>query len=110
MARKKRKLKTCTLQIPVTFDPEMTDPEALASALDILMGTALSTPGILDECGNPAVGGFMVKPAGDTWKCPKCGHTQILTAAEVAEIGTPWCSQCGDGDTEMEITTPDASA
>ena len=104
MAKKRSpKLKTCTLQVKVTYNPKLTNPDALASALDILLATAMSTPGILDECGDPSVGGFTAPPGGDTWKCPKCGHTQVFDTAEIAEIGTPWCSECGDGDTEMEI-------
>lgn len=45
-----------TLQ--VDYDPEKTDPEALASALDRLLETALSTPGILEEYGNPTAHAF----------------------------------------------------
>lgn len=33
----------------VDYDPKKTDPEALATALDRLLETALSTPGILEE-------------------------------------------------------------
>ncbi len=45
-----------TLKLDVEYDPAATDGESLASALDTLMETALSTPGILDECGNPRIG------------------------------------------------------
>ncbi len=51
-----------TLTIDVEYDPDITDDESLASALDRLMETALSTPGILDECGNPQVGQFFIAP------------------------------------------------
>lgn len=44
-------LKRATLCVGVHYDDENTDPEALASALDSLLGTALSTPGILDDYG-----------------------------------------------------------
>lgn len=47
-----------TMTVEVEFNPEVTDSEALACALDALMETALSTPGILDEYGNPRVGLF----------------------------------------------------
>lgn len=47
-----------TFTVQVTYDPEITDPESLASALDTLMETALSTPDILDDYGNPEVGEF----------------------------------------------------
>ncbi len=44
--------------VEVEYDPAKTDPESLASALDTLMETALSTPGIFDDYGNPTVGEF----------------------------------------------------
>lgn len=40
-----------TLQLTVTYDDDATDPEALASAADRLLETALSAPGILDDYG-----------------------------------------------------------
>ena len=46
------------LSLQVTFDSEVTDLESLASAADTLMETACSTPGILDEYGNPEFGTF----------------------------------------------------
>jgi hypothetical protein len=52
------KLKTVTMKLEVTYDPEITDPDSLASALDTLMETALSTPGILDEYGAPRIDEF----------------------------------------------------
>jgi len=50
------------LQIDVRFDPEITDLESLATAADNLLSTALSTPGILDEYGNPEFGEFLPEP------------------------------------------------
>ncbi len=49
-----------TLTIDVEYDSDVTDAESLAVALDRLMETALSTPDILDEYGNPRVGQFFV--------------------------------------------------
>jgi hypothetical protein len=49
-----------TLKLDVEYDPGVTDDESLASSLDTLMATALSTPGILDEYGNPHVGQFSI--------------------------------------------------
>jgi len=48
------------LIIDVEYDPDITDPESLASAVDCLMKTACSTPGILDDYGNPVFGEFFV--------------------------------------------------
>jgi hypothetical protein len=52
--------RVATLKVEVLYDPEVTDAESLASALDTLMETALSTPGILDEYGVVDVGDFYV--------------------------------------------------
>lgn len=52
--------KTGFLKLPVTFDDQKTDLESLSSALDRLMETALSTPGILDEYGVIEVGPLVV--------------------------------------------------
>jgi hypothetical protein len=49
-----------TLTLEIEADPETTDPESLACAMDRLMETALSTPDILSEYGNPKVGEFFV--------------------------------------------------
>ena len=49
-----------TLTVELEYDPAVTDPESLASAMDRLLETVLSTPGILDEYNNPRVGEFLV--------------------------------------------------
>lgn len=51
-------MKTCRLILDVTYDESITDPDSLAEAFDKLLETARSTPGILDEYGNPEVGEF----------------------------------------------------
>lgn len=53
MAKQKAKF-----EIELEYDDKKTDPESLASALDTLMETALSTPGIFEDYGNPQVGEF----------------------------------------------------
>ena len=50
------------LILTVDYDPAMTDPEGLAPAMDRLLETALSTPEILDEYGDPQFGEFFVAP------------------------------------------------
>jgi hypothetical protein len=60
---------TAKLEVEVTYDPEVTDPEGLATALDRLLGHALSTPGIFEDYGNPEVGEFV--PVA---KEPDTGH------------------------------------
>lgn len=51
------------LYVEIEFDDEITDAESMATALDQLMKTALSTPGILEEYGDPEIGEFFVLPA-----------------------------------------------
>jgi len=49
-----------TLTEELDYDPAKTDAEGLACAMDRLLETALSTPDILSEYGNPKVGEFFV--------------------------------------------------
>jgi hypothetical protein len=53
------KLKT-RFYVDVEFDDAVTDAESVATALDRLMETVLSTPGILEEYGDPEVGEFEI--------------------------------------------------
>ena len=48
------------LTLEIDYDPVVTDPEELANAMDRLLETALSSPGILQEYGHPKVGEFFV--------------------------------------------------
>lgn len=49
-----------TLTIDVRYNPRKTDPEALACAMDRLMETAFSIPGVMNEYANPTMGEFLV--------------------------------------------------
>ena len=49
-----------TLTVEIEYDSRKTDPEGLACAMDRLLETALSTPDILVEYGDPRVGEFFV--------------------------------------------------
>ncbi len=53
-----------TLTLDVEYDDRVTDPEALASAADRLLETVLSTPGIMEEYGDPRFGEFFVLSSG----------------------------------------------
>ena len=44
------------LWLEVQYSPAKTDPESLATALDRLLETVLSTPGIMEEYGDPTFG------------------------------------------------------
>lgn len=59
----KKPWKKVTMTIEVNYRDDVTDPESLASALDTLMDTALSTADSLSEYGSPIIGAFV--PVGD---------------------------------------------
>jgi hypothetical protein len=60
-----------TLTVEIEYDSRKTDPEGLACAMDRLLETALSTPDILDDYGNPAIGEFFVAKAAAALPAPK---------------------------------------
>src|SRR5690348_14256024 len=49
---------TAQLYVEVDFNPAVTDAESLATAMDRLVETALSTPDMMADYGNPAVKEF----------------------------------------------------
>src|SRR5574340_142193 len=49
-----------TLTVEIEYDPQKTDPEGLACAMDRLLETALSIPEVMDEYGSPTIGEFFV--------------------------------------------------
>jgi len=53
-------MKSCTLAIRVQYNPEVTDPEAIASVADSLLETVLSQIPI-GEYGDPQFGPFYVQ-------------------------------------------------
>ena len=53
------------LYLDVEFDEKRTDADSIAAALDRLLKTALSTPGIMDEYGGePRASEFLVLDTG----------------------------------------------
>jgi len=100
------------LSIEVEFNDEQTDAESLASAADTLLQTALSTPGVLDEFGNPQFCEFVIeRPAANRHRfeqhfgiedrCPKNdgGHEPDWTSVHVEFDGDAYvdltCKHCG---------------
>jgi hypothetical protein len=63
-----------TLTVEIEYDPQKTDPEGLACAMDRLLETALSTADILDDYGNPTVGGFFVATGTESRHPMRLGH------------------------------------
>ena len=112
------------LSIEVEFDGEQTDAESVASAADTLLQTALSTPGVLDEVGNPQFGEFFIEQATKTRhqfeqrfgiedRCPKNdgGHrpdwntTHIECDVEMyVDVACKHCGQSGCIGSEAKLT------
>ena len=53
--------RSCTLTLHVTYDDKLTDEDTVAEALNQLLQTAVSTPGVLDHCGEPDVGELYIQ-------------------------------------------------
>ena len=63
--KKPKRTKKTKLWLEVEYRPEHTDPESLATAVDRLLETILSTPGIMEEYGDPTFGPCWVTRPGD---------------------------------------------
>jgi hypothetical protein len=60
-----------TLTVEIEYDPQQTDPEGLACAMDRLLETALSIPEVMDEYGSPTIGEFFVAKQTAAIPAPK---------------------------------------
>jgi len=78
------KTKKTTLTVELEYDSAKTDPEGLASAMDRLLKTALSTPDILEEYGNPKVGEYFV--ASKTTAPPKPRIVLSISGGVLQEV------------------------
>jgi len=56
-------MKRAVLTIEVEFGENITDAEGVGDAVDTLLATSVSTPGILDDYGNPHIGQTYIQPA-----------------------------------------------
>ncbi len=86
-----------TLTVDIEYDPELTNPEGLASAMDRLLEMAISTPGIMDEYGKPQVHEFFV---ADT--TPDSAAACSLASTET-ELARRWVLY--DQDQDRLLTT-----
>jgi hypothetical protein len=59
-------MKTETLTIEIRFDERITDADSVGVAVDTLLETAMSTPDILEEYGNPSIGQTYILDGGRT--------------------------------------------
>lgn len=71
-----------TLMLKVTYNTRLTDPEGIASALDTLLETAMSTPGILEEYGRVEVEPFLVSPLPELVKLLEDARQQAFDMEE----------------------------
>ena len=63
--KKPKRTKKTNLSLEVEYSPKRTDPESLATAVDRLLETVLSTPGIMEDYGDPTFGPCWVAGPGD---------------------------------------------
>ena len=106
-------LRKTVLQLEVTFDDQVTDAEALAGAVDTLLETALSTPGILDDYasavhGPPKIGSVVV-PTETRVVCFVEGGMVQGARANVPGIRFEVCdADCEeDGDVYVGVRSPE---
>ena len=77
-----KKTKKTTLTVEVEYNPRKTDPEGFACAMDRLLETVLSTPGIMDEYGNPAIREFFVAKETETEAALKVAGLALTLPAD----------------------------
>lgn len=82
--------KTITLSLSVTFDPERTDEEAVATVLDSTLGTALGLTAreLLEEYGNIDVGEFVVTESKESWDVNETDITKFWKLVDEIGWGT----------------------
>jgi len=52
----KPRFRVITLQMTVRYDARVTSADAVTDAVNQLLENAMSTPGVLDEVGDPTIG------------------------------------------------------
>ena len=101
-----------TLTVEIEYNPEMTDSESLACAMDRLLETALSTPGIFDEYGNPKVREFFVAketPAPKVVLNISGGVLQDVFSSDpaISVVLADWDTEGSDPSEEGIVEIPD---
>ncbi len=111
------------LSVEVEYDGEQTNAESVASAADTLLQTALSTPGVLNEYGNPQFGEFVIQQANSSRhhfeerfgiedRCPKNdgGHEPEWTTTHIecdvemyVDVTCKHCGQSGCIGSEAKL-------
>lgn len=93
------------LRVNVYYDPEKADAESVADAMDILIESAISTPGILDDCGDVGIGAFTIAPDHD------CEAQNFAPDADAIRLKIgPWdigISRSEDGDVHVDAEHPE---
>lgn len=92
------------LTIEVKYDENATDPDSLASAVNILLQTALSTPGVLEDLGELHFGEFAARPpdneSGKSAAVPAGNRSPTSNDTEIDEEPIRFrnhykCPRCG---------------
>jgi hypothetical protein len=103
-----------TLTVEIDYDPAATDPEGLACAMDRLLETALSTPDLLDEYGNPTIGEVFVAketalPATKVVLNISGGVLQDVFSSDpaIAVTRVDWDTEGSDSSEEGIVEIPD---
>ena len=103
-----------TLTVEIDYDPAATDPEGLACAMDRLLETALSTPDLLDEYGNPTIGEVFVAketfpPAAKVVLNISGGVLQDVFSSDpaIAVTRVDWDTEGSDSSEEGIVEIPD---
>lgn len=58
-------MKICKLCVEVEYDPDLTDPESLASMMDHVFNGVVDTFRLTEDYGNPVVNEFFVAEEDD---------------------------------------------
>jgi len=87
-------MQTAFLSIPVEFDPAQADAEGIANAADTLLATALSTPGVLDDYGNPRFGSFVISTQSAICKGIAMRFGQRVRKLARGLFSSSFCGKC----------------
>jgi len=99
--------KRALLTVEIDFDDTITDPESMASAMDSLLKTALSTPGVLEEYGNPRIGDFIAPQAIHTAAVEHEDGLNIYAALSDEELTEQLAAYCRKWWDDIRLSSPD---
>ena len=85
------------MSLTVTYDENKADVDGLAQAMDTVLQTALSTPGLLSDFGNVEIGSLDVDGSEDLAPSVSDGHVECVVCEETfaSDEAAP-CQTCGE--------------